>query len=77
MTIFYEKQGNIGIFTIDNGKVNAITFDMHAQMYSHLNNFLNDDEIKVGILKGSEGKCFSAGDDLNEGDDYPDWRGHH
>jgi len=72
MKITYEKQGNIGVFTIDNGKVNAITFDMHAQLYSYLKDFLNDDEVKVGILKGSEGKCFSAGDDLNEGDDYPD-----
>ena len=45
---------------------------MHEQLYSHLNQFLNDDNIKVGILKGSEGKCFSAGDDLNEGDAYPE-----
>ena len=29
MTITYEKQGHIGIFTIDNGKVNALTFAMH------------------------------------------------
>ena len=72
MTITYEKQGHIGIFTIDNGKVNVLTFAMHKQLYSHLNDFLNDDNIKVGILKGSEGKCFSAGDDLNEGDAYPD-----
>ena len=60
MTITYEKQGHIGIFTIDNGKVNVLTFAMHKQLYSHLNDFLNDDNIKVGILKGSEGKCFSA-----------------
>jgi enoyl-CoA hydratase/carnithine racemase len=72
MTITYEKQGHIGVFTIDNGKVNALTFAMHEQLYSHLNQFLNDDNIKVGILKGSEGKCFSAGDDLNEGDAYPE-----
>ena len=72
MTITYEKQGHVGIFTIDNGKVNALTFAMHEQLYSHLNEFLNDTTIKVGILKGSEGKCFSAGDDLNEGDVYPE-----
>ena len=72
MTIAYEKQGHIGIFTIDNGKVNALTFAMHEQLYSHLDQFLNDSTIKVGILKGSEGKCFSAGDDLNEGDEYPE-----
>ena len=47
MKITYEKQGNIGVFTIDNGKVNAITFDMHAQLYSYLKDFLNDDEVKV------------------------------
>jgi enoyl-CoA hydratase/carnithine racemase len=72
MTITYEKKGHIGIFTIDNGKVNALTFAMHDQLYSHLDEFLNDSTIKVGILKGSEGKCFCAGDDLNEGDVYPE-----
>ena len=72
MPITYEIKDQIGIFTIDNGKVNALTFDMHEQLYSYLPKFLNDSTIKVGILKGSEGKCFSAGDDLNEGDAYPE-----
>ena len=72
MPITYEIKDQIGIFTIDNGKVNALTFDMHEQLYSYLGQFLNDSTIKVGILKGSEGKCFSAGDDLNEGDAYPE-----
>jgi enoyl-CoA hydratase/carnithine racemase len=72
MTITYEKQGHIGVFTIDHGKVNALTFEMHEQLHSHLVQFLNDDTVKVGIHKGSEGKCFCAGDDLNEGDEYPE-----
>ena len=70
MPITYEIKDQIGIFTIDNGKVNALTYEMHEQLYSHLHQFLDDNSIKVGILKGSEGKCFSAGDDLNEGDAY-------
>jgi len=70
MKISYEVSDSIAIFTIDNGKVNVFTEEMHRQLYSHLTNFMDDDSIKVGILKGSNGKCFSAGDDLNEGDSY-------
>lgn len=70
MKIEYIKKGNIGIFTIDNGKVNVFTEEMHSQLLSHLFCFLRDDSVKVGILTGSQGKCFSAGDDLSEGDSY-------
>ena len=70
MPITYEVENEIGFFTIDNGKVNAITQEMHEQLFKHLKDFLDDNSIKVGILSGSEGKCFSAGDDLNEGDSY-------
>ncbi len=70
MPITYDARDEIGVFTIDNGKVNAITFEMHEQLYAHLKDFLKDDSVKVGILTGSKGKCFSAGDDLNEGDEY-------
>ena len=68
MPINYEVKNEIGIFTIDNGKVNAITHEMHEELYLHLKDFLSDDSVKVAILSGSKGKCFSAGDDLNEGD---------
>ena len=72
MPINYEVKNEIGIFTIDNGKVNAITHEMHEELYLHLKDFLSDDSVKVAILSGSKGKCFSAGDDLNEGDGYQD-----
>ena len=72
MPINYEVKNEIGIFTIDNGKVNAITHEMHQELYLNLKDFLSDDSVKVAILSGSKGKCFSAGDDLNEGDGYQD-----
>ena len=79
MTIHYEKQNEIGIFTIDNGKVNVINVEMHKQICLRLYDFLYDDEVKVGIMKGADGKCFSAGDDLKEEIlplyAKPDWRG--
>ena len=70
MPIIYDVNDGIGLFTIDNGKVNAITHKMHEELYEHLKEFLSDDKVKVAILSGSRGKCFSAGDDLNEGDSY-------
>jgi enoyl-CoA hydratase/carnithine racemase len=68
MPISYQTQGPVGIFVIDNGKVNVLNNEMHKQLYHHLVEFLHDDSIKVGVITGAEGKCFCAGDDLNEGD---------
>lgn len=70
MPVNYHTEGEVGIFTIDNGKVNVFTEEMHGELLNHLFHFLRDDSIKVGLLTGSEGKSFSAGDDLNDGDSY-------
>ena len=70
MPITYDVNDGIGLFTIDNGKVNAITHEMHEEFYTYLKEYLSDDKVKVAIISGSKGKCFSAGDDLNEGDEY-------
>jgi E-phenylitaconyl-CoA hydratase len=64
VALHYEKREGIAYFTIDNGKVNAFTPQMHKQFYEHLRAFDIDAEARVGILAGSGGKPFSAGDDL-------------
>ncbi len=64
MPVHYERRGHTAVFTLDNGKVNALTPPMHKELYRHLQDFLQDRELRVGILTGSEGKCFSAGDDI-------------
>jgi enoyl-CoA hydratase/carnithine racemase len=64
MTLRYEKRNGIAYFTFDNGKVNALTPQMHKDFYLHLRAFEIDDEVRVGILSSDPGKPFSAGDDL-------------
>lgn len=78
MTIHYETHDEVGVFTIDNDRLNLITVEMHKQLCMRLYDFLYDDCIKVGILIGANDKCFSAGDDLKEDTQpihaKPDWR---
>lgn len=64
MPIHFEKQDHIGIFTIDNGKLNVLTPPMHKALYEHLKEFVADPDIHVGILKGRDGGSFCAGDDI-------------
>lgn len=64
MPVRYERDGHVAVFTIDNGKVNAFTPRMHKELYHHLVAFEQDDSLHVGVLKGEDGKCFSAGDDI-------------
>ncbi len=62
--IHYEVIDQVGIFTIDNGKQNVMSTAMYEPFYHDLCNFLGNDEVKVGILRGSEGRSFCAGDDI-------------
>ncbi|WP_300302709.1 enoyl-CoA hydratase/isomerase family protein [Ferrovibrio sp.] len=64
MPITYSKDGAIATFTIDNGKVNVFTPAMHRELYEALVDFGRDPDIRVGILAGSAGKSFCAGDDI-------------
>jgi enoyl-CoA hydratase/carnithine racemase len=78
MTIRYETRDEVGVFTIDNGKLNLVTVEMHKQLCLRLYDFLYDNSIKVGIMIGADDRCFSAGDDLKEDilpiHAKPDWR---
>jgi enoyl-CoA hydratase/carnithine racemase len=67
MTIEYRVEGGVGIFTIDNGRLNVFTMAMHEQLHRDYLKFLNDDQVKVGIIVGA-GENFCAGDDLKESD---------
>ena len=64
MTVHYQKQNHIGVFTLDNGDLNVLTPSMHKQLYDHLAEFLADPDVRVGILTGREGGSFCAGDDI-------------
>lgn len=64
MPLRYDKTDAIATFTIDNGKVNVFTPAMHKELFEALTDFNRDPAIRVGILRGSEGKSFCAGDDI-------------
>ena len=64
MTVHYKAEGAIGVFTLDNGKVNAITPRMHKEFYDHLQAFLQDPKMRVGILTGAGNRAFTGGDDI-------------
>lgn len=71
MALRYEKRNGIAYFTIDNGKVNAFTPQMHKDFYLRLREFEIDGEARVGILTSGEGKPFSAGDDIKNRNEPP------
>lgn len=64
MPLLYAKDGPIATFTIDNGKVNVFTPDMHRELYAALQDFAADPAIRVGIMAGAAGRSFCAGDDI-------------
>ncbi len=64
MPVHYEKDGAVARMTFDNGKLNILDIQMHKELFEHLSDFLMDDELKVAILSGAEGRSFCGGDDL-------------
>lgn len=64
MSVHYEKDGAVARFTFDNGKLNVLNVEMHKQLCEYLSDFLMDDDLKVGILAGAQGRSFCGGDDL-------------
>ncbi|RAI54161.1 enoyl-CoA hydratase/isomerase family protein [Aquicoccus porphyridii] len=64
MGIRYEKEGPVATFTIENGKVNAFTPEMHKELHDAVKDFCADRSVKCGILTGAGDKAFCAGDDI-------------
>ena len=64
MSLKYEKNGRIAIFTLDHPPVNVWTPDTHKALYDAVLDFTEDDNLNVGILTSTGDKYFSAGDDI-------------
>lgn len=64
MPIRYEKDGQVAVFTIENGSVNPTTPAMHKELHAALTDFLRDPDLRCGILTGAGERAFSAGDDI-------------
>ena len=64
MQIQYDKQGSVGIFTLDNPPVNAFTPELHKRFFKLLTDFQRDPSVKVGIWTSVGARAFCAGDDI-------------
>jgi enoyl-CoA hydratase len=70
MSVDYEKQGNVGIITINRPDArNAVNSDVAQGIESAIDQIEADDEVWVGILTGArteKGYIFCAGADLKQ-----------
>ena len=64
MPLRCETEGQVAVFTIENGTVNPTTPTMHKELYEALTRFLRDPEVRCGILTGAGDRAFCAGDDI-------------
>ena len=66
-TVTYEKKNGIALVTLNRPKeLNAFSVRMRDDLFDILGAIKDDDEVKVGILKGAGEKAFCAGADLTE-----------
>ena len=66
-TLIYEKKEGIGYLTLNRPEaLNAYNIQMRDDLYEVLLAIRDDDEVRVGILKGAGEKAFCAGADLSE-----------
>jgi cyclohexa-1,5-dienecarbonyl-CoA hydratase len=63
--ILVEKQNYIGKITFNNGPLNILNIAMMEQINEALDNFLEDNSLKV-VVFDHNGKSFSAGVDVGE-----------
>ena len=65
--MLYEKEDGIGIITINRPeRMNAVTYDMSADLSSIINDIILDNEVRAVILTGN-GRAFCAGTDVSIG----------
>lgn len=66
-TILYEKEDGIAHITLNlPDALNAFSVQMRDDLYDILSAIRDDDEVRVGILKGAGEKAFCAGANLSE-----------
>ena len=70
MSVDFEKQGNVGVITINRPDArNAVNTDVAQGIEAAIDQIENDDEIWVGVLTGAKtekGYIFCAGADLKQ-----------
>jgi len=67
----YEQRGATAIITLHRpDRMNAFTKELRTALLAALERARGDDSVRVLILTG-EGRCFSAGADLNDNIDRP------
>lgn len=65
MNVRYEKNGAVGILTLDRpDRLNAMSDPMWDALYEHINSIAADDDIRAVVLKG-EGRAFCSGGDVS------------
>jgi enoyl-CoA hydratase len=63
--VLFDAENSIGTITLNRPKtLNALTMNMIAQMRMHFTDWMDQDSIKVIIIKGSGDRAFCAGGDV-------------
>ena len=65
-TIIAEKEGNIGIITLNRPPANAVNWALLEDLEKALDQFEEDKEVRALIITGAGEKGFSAGFDVSE-----------
>ena len=66
-TLIYEKKDSIAYVTLNRPEaLNVYNVQMRDDLYEVLRAIRDDDEVRVGIVKGAGEKAFCAGADLSE-----------
>ena len=65
--LIVDKKDGVGRITFDNqAKRNALTYEMWQGLPVVLDDFAQDDGVRVIVLAGAGGKAFSAGADISQ-----------
>ena len=65
--LIVEKDGGIGRIKMDNQtRRNAMTLQMWADLGAAIEDFSEDDDVRVIVISGEGGKAFCAGADISE-----------
>ncbi len=65
MSVAFEKHGPVGVVTVENPPVNALSHAVRSGLVECLDRALADSEVRVVVLAG-KGRTFIAGADITE-----------